>query len=56
MKEDYIDPEVGVREPQCIALCPKEAISLKNVEQIGEETRFDAVRRLFAEQIDEYES
>lgn len=55
MKEDFIDPEVGEREPQCIALCPKEAISLKNVEQIGEETRMQAVRRLFEEQIKEYE-
>jgi formate dehydrogenase iron-sulfur subunit len=49
MKEDFIDPEVGKTEPQCIAVCPKEAIALKNVEQIGEETRIDAVRRLFGD-------
>jgi Fe-S-cluster-containing dehydrogenase component len=49
MKEDFIDPEVGRTEPQCIAVCPKEAISLKNVEQIGEETRLDAIRRLFGD-------
>jgi hypothetical protein len=49
MKEEFIDPEVGKREPQCIALCPKEAISLKSVEQIGEETRIQAVKRLFGD-------
>jgi Fe-S-cluster-containing dehydrogenase component len=47
MKDEFVDPEVGKKEPQCIAVCPKEAISLKNVEQIGEETRIEAVRRLF---------
>ncbi|MBY9005532.1 MAG: 4Fe-4S dicluster domain-containing protein [Candidatus Lokiarchaeota archaeon] len=56
MKEEFIDLEVGKKEPQCIVVCPKEAISLKNVEQIGEETRFDAVKRLFSEQIREYEN
>ena len=56
MKEDFIDPEVGKKEPQCIVVCPKEAISLKTVEQIGEETRFDAVKRLFSEKLQEYES
>ncbi|TXT65139.1 MAG: 4Fe-4S ferredoxin [Promethearchaeota archaeon] len=56
MKEEFIDPEVGEPEPQCILVCPKEAISLKNVEQIGEETRLDAVKRLFGEQLEEYES
>ncbi len=56
MKEDFIDPEVGKKEPQCIAVCPKEAISLKSVEQIGEETRIDAVKRLMAEQIEDYGS
>ncbi|MHA1803259.1 MAG: 4Fe-4S dicluster domain-containing protein [Promethearchaeota archaeon] len=56
MKEEFIDPEKGVPEPQCIEVCPKEAISLKNVEQIGEETRFDAVKRLFADIIADYES
>ncbi len=49
MKEDFIDPEVGKVEPQCIAVCPKEAIDLKNVEQIGEETRIEAVKRLFGD-------
>jgi len=53
MKEEFIDPEVGKKEPQCIAVCPKEAISLKNVEQIGEETRMDAVKRLFGDIIAE---
>lgn len=52
MKEEFIDPEVGKKEPQCIDLCPKEAISLKTVEQIGEGTRIDAVRRLFAEELE----
>jgi Fe-S-cluster-containing dehydrogenase component len=51
MREEFIDLEVGKKEPQCIAVCPKEAIALKNVEQIGEETRIEAVKRLFAEQL-----
>ncbi len=55
MKDEFIDPEVGKKEPQCIAVCPKEAISLKNVEQIGEETRIDAVKRLFGDQIKDAE-
>jgi Fe-S-cluster-containing dehydrogenase component len=53
MIEEFIDPAVGKREPQCIAVCPKEAISLKNVEQIGEETRMNAVKRLFGDIIAE---
>jgi len=56
MKEDYIDEESGIKEPQCILVCPKEAISLKNVEQIGEETRIEAVKRLFGDILQEYES
>jgi len=48
---EFIDPEVGKKEPQCIVVCPKEAIALKNVEQIGEETRIQAVKRLFADQL-----
>ena len=55
MKEDYIDETSGKKEPQCILVCPKEAISLKNVVQIGEETRIEAARRLFKDIIDEYE-
>lgn len=52
MKDEFIDPEVGKKEPQCIVWCPKEAISLKTVEQIGEESRTAAVRRLLAEMLD----
>ena len=37
------------KEPQCIELCPKDAISLKSVDQIGEEKRIDAVKRLLGE-------
>jgi len=55
MKEEFIDPEIGEKEPQCIAVCPKEAISLKTVEQVGEETRFDAVKRLFGDVIAEHQ-
>ncbi len=56
MKEEYIDEENGKIEPQCILVCPKEAISLKDVEQIGEETRIDAVKRLFGDILKDYES
>jgi len=53
MKEEFIDAEVGKKEPQCIAVCPKEAISLKNVVQIGEGTRIEAAKKLFADLLDE---
>jgi len=36
-------------------VCPKEAISLKDVEQIGEETRIDAVKRLFGDMLKDYQ-
>ncbi|MHA1459166.1 MAG: 4Fe-4S dicluster domain-containing protein [Promethearchaeota archaeon] len=49
MKEDFIDPEVGKKEPQCIAVCPKEAIALLNVVQIGEGTRIEAAKKLFSD-------
>lgn len=55
MKEEYIDAESGKIEPQCIIVCPKECISLKNVVQIGEETRIQAAKRLFQEVIDDYD-
>jgi len=48
MKEEFVE-EGGKKEPQCIVVCPKEAITLKNVEQIGEESRIDAVKRLFGD-------
>ncbi len=52
MKEEFIDPAQG-KVPQCIEVCPKEAISLKDVEQLGEQTRVAAVRRLFPEEAEE---
>lgn len=39
-------------EPQCIELCPREAISLKSVDQIGDENRIDAVKRLLSEMLE----
>ena len=56
MKDEFIDEGTGIKEPQCILVCPKEAISLKNVEQIGEETRIDAVKRLFGTILEDYKS
>lgn len=56
MKDDYINPERGEKYPACIDTCPKEAISLKDVEQIGEEKRIDAVKRLFDSLIQETEA
>lgn len=53
MREEFIDPEVGKKEPQCIVVCPKEAISLKTVVQVGEETRIDAARRIFSSLLEE---
>ena len=40
-------------EPQCIELCPREAISLENVDQIAGEKRMDAVKRLLSELMSE---
>lgn len=54
MKEEFIDEESGKKEPQCVLVCPKECISLKNVAQIGEETRIAAAKRLFHDLIEEY--
>jgi len=56
MKDEFIDEGTGIKEPQCILVCPKEAISLKDVEQIGEETRIDAVKRLFGTILEDYKS
>ena len=56
MKDEFVDDESGIKEPQCILVCPKEAISLKDVEQIGEETRIDAVKRLFGTILEDYKS
>jgi len=55
MREEFIDDESGKIEPQCILVCPKEAISLKDVEQIGEESRIDAVKRLFGDMLKDYQ-
>ena len=55
MREEFIDDESGEIEPQCILVCPKEAISLKDVEQIGEESRIDAVKRLFGDMLKDYQ-
>jgi len=56
MKEDYINPERGETYPACNDVCPKEAISLKDVEQIGEEKRIDVVKRLFGDILKESEA
>lgn len=55
MKDEFVDPTKGKKEPQCVEVCPKEAVALKSVEQIGEESRIDAVKRLMSEQLKEYE-
>jgi len=40
-------------EPQCIEFCPREAISLRTVDQVGDEKRIDAVKRLLTELLTE---
>lgn len=55
MRDEFIDEDSGKKEPQCILVCPKEAISLKDVEQIGEEKRIDSVKRLFTDILKESE-
>jgi len=40
-------------EPQCLELCPREAISLENVDQIAGEKRMDAVKRLLTDLVSE---
>ena len=56
MRPEYIDTEDGKPTPQCIEVCPKEAISLKSIKQIGQETRMDAVKRLMETEVKEYQS
>jgi len=40
-------------EPQCVEFCPREALALRTVDQIGDEKRIDAVKRLLSEIIAE---
>jgi len=55
MKDEFVDPVSGKKEPQCIIVCPKEAISLKSVEQIGEESRIKTVKEIYAKELKEHE-
>ena len=54
MRPEFIDSEDGKPTPQCIEVCPKEAIFLKSVKQIGEESRIEAVKRLMEEEVKNY--
>ncbi len=53
MKDEFVDPATGKKEPQCVLVCPKQAISLKTVEQIGEDARIEKVKEEFAKEIKE---
>jgi Fe-S-cluster-containing dehydrogenase component len=50
MLPEFIDPEIGEPQPQCVEICPKDSVSLKSVSEIGQESRIDAVKRLLTEE------
>ena len=46
MKEEYINSEVE-KTPQCISVCPKNAIFISTLESFGDESRNEAINRVF---------
>ena len=46
MKDQFIDPEVG-RKPQCIDVCPHNAIFVSTLEASMNESRMEAIHRCF---------
>lgn len=46
MKEPFIDPEIG-KKPQCVDACPKNAIFLGTIDCVENESRNEAIRRVF---------
>ena len=46
MKEEFVDPEIG-RTPQCIPTCPHFAVCLSTIEAEDNESRTDAIKRIF---------
>jgi len=45
-KAEYIDPEIG-KQPQCIASCPHQAIFVGTIDSLENESRIDAIKRIF---------
>ena len=46
MKEHYVDPEIG-KKPQCVNACPHNAIFLSIIEAFENESRNEAINRIF---------
>ena len=46
MKEQFIDIKEG-KKPQCIEVCPENAIFTSIIESVGKESRSEAIRRVF---------
>jgi Fe-S-cluster-containing dehydrogenase component len=46
MKDEFIDPILG-RKPQCVDVCPNNAIFIGTLESYGNESRSDAINRIF---------
>jgi Fe-S-cluster-containing dehydrogenase component len=46
MKDEFIDRELG-RKPQCVDMCPNNAIFIGALESYGNESRSEAINRIF---------
>ncbi len=48
MKEQFVDPELG-KKPQCIDVCPHNAIFISILEASENESRIEAMYRVFSQ-------
>ncbi len=48
MKDEFVDPEVG-KKPQCLCTCPNSALFISTIESYGNESRMEAIKRVFNE-------
>ena len=46
MKKQFVDPEIG-KKPQCVDVCPHNAIFISIIESFKNESRNEALRRVF---------
>ena len=46
VKEDYLDTGIG-KHPQCIPACPHQAIFIGTIDSLENESRIDAIKRVF---------
>ncbi len=48
MKDYFIDPETG-KKPQCVDVCPQNAIFVSTLEAYENESRMEAIHRSFSQ-------